>query len=448
MRTLLGVLATLALCACFATRATASDVPTLPPGVQIPDAARPGPNFDVDRATDAYLALLPPEQRARSDAYFEGGYWVNLWATLYAIGACILILVTGWSVRLRNFAARLVRRRWLQTAIYGACFIVLLSALLLPWSWYADFYREHSYGLSTLSFGRWMYEQLLGLLVSVIVFTVAIVAIYGFIRRTGASWVAWATAFVFVLHLFVSMAYPVFVAPLFNEFKPLPEGAVRDAVLSLARANNIPTDHVAWFDASKQTTRVSANVSGFLGTTRVSLNDNLLNKTSLPEIRAVMGHEMGHYVLNHGLRHAVYSSLLNGFVLLILDKLFNSSFAAYRTRQGISERTDPAGLPLAVAIVLGLLFLAQPLINRMIYVAEVEADAFGVNASRAPYGRATANIRQASYRKLDPGPIEEFLFYDHPSGRYRVHSAMLWVQENQQLVAAELAAREAQAASK
>jgi STE24 endopeptidase len=442
MRSILVVVTLLALGAALAANATAPNVPTLPPGTQIPDAARPGPDFDVDRATEAYLALLTPEQRARSDAYFEGGYWVNLWGTLYAIGACILILATGWSVRLRNFAERTAGRGWLQLAVYVACFVVLLSALLLPWSWYADFYREHSYGLATLSFARWSVEQLLGLLVNVIAYTVVIVAIYGFIRRTGARWVAWATAFVFVFQLFLAMAYPVFVAPLFNEFKPLPEGEVRDAILSLARANNIPTDNVAWFDASKQTTRVSANVSGFLGTTRVSLNDNLLNNTSLPEIKAVMGHEMGHYVLNHGLRHAVYSSLLIGIVFLILDKLFNSSFAAYRTRHGISERTDPAGLPLAVALLLGLFYVAQPLVNRMIYVAEVEADAFGVNASREPYGRATVNIRQASYRKLDPGPIEEFLFYDHPSGRYRVRSAMLWVKENQQWVAAELAASE------
>jgi STE24 endopeptidase len=434
MRSILAVFTLLAAGVGVAAHAAAPDVPTLPPGVQVPDAAHPGPDFDVDRATEAYLALLSPEQRARSDAYFEGGYWLNLWGTLIQIGICIAILATGWSVRLRNFAARRARGRWLQAAIYGAGFVVLFSVLQLPWAWYADFYREHQYGLSNLSLGRWSFEQLLGLLVNVIVFTILIVVIYGFIRRAGARWVAWATAFIFVFQLFIGMAYPVFIAPLFNDFKPLPAGEVRETILSLARANKVPTDHVAWFDASKQTTRVSANVSGFLGTTRVSLNDNLLNKTSLPEIN---------YVLNHQLRHAVYSSLLIGLILLILDKLFNTSFAAYRTRHGISERADPAGLPLAAAVLLGLFFIAQPFINRMIYVAEVEADAFGVNASREPYGRATANIRQASYRKLDPGPVEEFLFYDHPSGRYRVHSAMLWVKENQQLVAQQLAAQAA-----
>ncbi len=99
---------------------------------------------------------------------------------------------------------------------------------------------------------------------------------------------------------------PVFISPLFNDYKPLPDGPVKSAIFSLARANQIPTDNVVYFDASKQTNRVSANVSGFAGTTQVSLNDNLLNKTSLPEIKAVMGHEMGHYVLNHGFRNVLY----------------------------------------------------------------------------------------------------------------------------------------------
>ncbi len=349
-------------------------------------------------------------------------------------------------MRLRDFAVRRARSRWMQSALYGVGFILLFSALQLPWTWYTDYLREHQYGLSNLSLGRWSFEQILGLVVSLIVLTIGIVAIYGFIRRTGTRWVAWATAFIFAFQLVVGLSYPVFIAPLFNDFKPLPPGEVRDAVLSLARANSVPTDHVAWFDASKQTDRVSANVSGFLGTTRVSLNDNLLNKTSLPEIKAVMGHEMGHYVLNHGLRQAVY------LLARCRTRAPDPRQAFQFDIRGLSgapwqspSAADPAGLPLVVAILSGLFFIAQPVFNRIVYVAEVEADAFGVNASLEPYGRATVNIRQASYRKLDPGPVEEFLFYDHPSGRYRVHAAMLWVKEHQALVAAQLAARETMA---
>jgi STE24 endopeptidase len=435
MRTAICASILLVLAAGFSAQAAAPAVPTIPPGTQIPDAARPGPDFDVDRATEAYLALLTPEQRARSNAYFEGGYWVNLWDTCYTIGACLLILVAGWSARLRERAARLVRWRWPQIGLYVAGFFILWWLVSLPWSWYVGFYREHQYGLSNLSLGGWLGEQIKGLVISIIAFALFINVVYAFIRRAQARWVLWATASVFVFQLFFAMVYPVFVAPWFNDFKPLPAGEVREAVLSLARANQIPTNHVAWFDASKQTTRISANVSGMFGTTRVSLNDNLLDKASLPEIKAVMGHEMGHYVLKHGLRLSLYVAFAYGLGFLILDWLFNRRLLGFRTRHGVTDRADPAGLPLAIAILSAYIFVAQPLFNRITYSAEAEADMFGINASREPYGWATASMRLASYRKLDPGPIEEFLFYDHPSGRNRVHRAMLWLKENPQAVA-------------
>src|SRR5205807_9237593 len=93
---------------------------------------------------------------------------------------------------------------------------------------------------------------------------------------------------------------PVYIEPLFNTYQPLTDPKIRNPILAMARANEIPVKQVFEVDASRQTTRVSANVSGLLGTTRVALNDNLLKQCTLPELRAVMAHEMGHYVLNHG----------------------------------------------------------------------------------------------------------------------------------------------------
>jgi STE24 endopeptidase len=434
MRIILVVLGLLALPAGFAAHAAQPQADVLPPGTQIPDAARPGPNFDVDRATDAYLALLSSDQRAQSDAYFEGGYWINLWGTLYTVGACALILLAGWSVRMREWAARRSRFRFLQTMLYAAAFVALLYALSLPWTWYSGFYREHQYGLSNLTLVGWSIEELKGLVINLIIFSIALAVVYEFIRRTGALWWAWATGIYFVFQLMIGFAYPLLIAPIFNDFKPLPQGEVRDAILSLARANQIPTDNVVWFDASKQTTRVSANVSGLFNTTQVSLNDNLLKKTSLPEIKAVMGHEMGHYVLDHIWSGTIYLSLATGLGFLLLHWLYGA-YAGLRTRRGIGGLGDTAGLPLAAAILASYFFLATPLFNRIVYVNEAQADQFGINAAREPYGWATSAMRLASYRKLDPGPVEEFLFYDHPSGRRRVRMAMLWLKENQQLMA-------------
>ncbi len=402
-----------------------------PPGLQIPDAARPGPDFDVDKATEAYLALLSPEQRQLSDAYFEGGYWLQLWGFLYgnAIGA--FLLLSGLSVRMRNAARRISRWRWLSTALYAVFWLMVAFVLGLPLSYYLGFVREHQYGLSTLSTAGWLWESIKGLLVGLVIAPLLISGLYALVRRLGARWWIWASAATFVFSLLLAMVAPVFIAPLFNDYKPLPDGPVRTAVLSLARENQIPTAHVDSFDASKQTTRVSANVSGFLGTTRVSLNDNLLDKTSLPEIKAVMGHEMGHYVLNHGLRLTIYFTLVISLGLYCVHRVMDSSLSRWGTRLGLEGRDDPAGLPLALIVFSTFFFVMTPLTHSIVRQVEAEADAFGLNAAREPNGFAMAAMRLSTYRKLRPGALEEFIFYDHPSGYDRVHGSMLWLAENQ-----------------
>jgi STE24 endopeptidase len=412
----------------------------LPPGLQIPDAARPGPDFNVEQATQAYLNLLTPAQRARSDAYFEGGYWIGLLQFVYGLAVLFVILSLRWSARLRDWAEKRTPRHGLQVLLFALLYAPLVWLMSLPLSWYTDFLREHSYGLSNQGFGGWLWDEFKGMLLFTLLGAIAIVGIYTFVRRAGGRWWLRATGFTFVLMVFVFMITPVYISPVFNKYQSLEDGPVRSAVLSLARANEVPADNVRWFDASKQTKRISANVSGLFGTTRLSLNDNLLNRTSLPEIKAVMGHEMGHYVLNHSLQHALYYTVLFGVGFLLLEGLHQRALARWGARWGVRERADPAGLPLALAILSAYFFVTSPITNRYIFVAESEADLYGLNAAREPYGFATVAMRLGAYRKLEPAPLEELLFYDHPSGRRRVEMSMRWLAENQSLAAEQVAA--------
>jgi STE24 endopeptidase len=408
----------------------------LPPGLQIPAAAQPGANFDVDTATQAYLSLLSPQQRELSDQYFEGGYWVQVWQLLWSVGACVLLLVSGASRRMNQFSQRLSPRRWISTPLYVALFGLAIFLLGLPLSIYTDFIREHQYGLSEQAFGGWMRDQLIMLGPSILLAAVALTLIYAAVRRAGARWWIWATGISYVLLMFVQLIAPVYLLPLLNDYKPLPEGPVKEAVLSLARANQVPTKQVEWFDASKQTTRISANVAGLLNTTRIALNDNLVNKTSLPEIKAVLGHEMGHFVLNHVWKEPVLLALIIGAALWLLGRSVDAALAHWGSRFKVSDRADPAALPLALALLSVILFVLGPIQNLVVRSYEAEADAFGLNASREPYGWATSAMRLSTYRKINPGKIEEFLFYDHPSGYERVHAGMIWLKENRAAVAA------------
>ena len=249
-------------------------------------------------------------------------------------------------------------------------------------------------------------------------------------RRVRERWVLWATAVTFVLILFVFMVSPVFVAPLFNQYHPLPPGEMRDSILALAKQSGVPADDVYWYNASKQTKRISANVSGLAGTTRISLNDNLMNETSLPEIRAVMGHEMGHYKLNHGIKLAVGFTIALGIGYFVVNYAFGRIQRRHGERWGIRDLADPAGLPLAFAILTVAMYLLTPVTNSLVRTAEHQADAFGLDAAREPHGFASVAMRLGTYRKLEPGALEEVIFFDHPSGRRRVARAMQWLADH------------------
>lgn len=407
------------------------DTRELPPGLIVPEAAKPGPGFDVDRATAAYLAVLSDGQRAKSDAYFEGGYWLTLWSLLYGLGIAALLLFTGASRRMREAAQRISPRPWLYTLLYAVFWIIAATLLELPLTIYQGYFREHQYGLSNLTFGGWLREESIGFALGLAFGAPLIALLYWAVRRAGKNWWVWASGIVLVAIVFLGAIAPVVIAPLFNEYTPLPPGPVRDQVLSMARANRIPATDVYVVDASKQTSRVSANVSGLFGTTRISLNDNLLNRTSLPEIRAVMAHEMGHYVLNHSARLIIYITLVLTVAFFVVRVAFDAAIARWGTRWGITDPGDPAGLPLAMAILGIFLTLSTPVLNTIVRQAEAEADAFGVNASREPHGFASVAMRLSTYRKLKPGPLEEIFFYDHPSGYDRVHRSMSWLKENQ-----------------
>jgi STE24 endopeptidase len=419
--------------------AEAPIVRDLPPGLQIPDAALAGPAFDVDRATQAYLNLLSPQQRALSDQYFEGGYWLQCWELLWAVGACGLLLVSGVARRIGTWSIRRSGRTWISTLICIALCLTALVILEFPLTLYTDYLREHRYGLSEQAFGGWLRDGLIVSAINVVLSALVLTAIYAAVRRAGARWWVWATGLIFVFLMLVQLIAPVYLLPLLNDYQPLAAGPVREAVLSMARANQVPTRHVEWFDASKQTTRISANVAGLAGTTRIALNDNLLNKTSLPEIKAVLGHEMGHYVLNHVWKAPILMSLVIGAALALLSFCMDRALARWGGRLGIADRADPAGLPLAIALFLVLMFVLTPVFNTITRSYEAEADAFGLNAAREPYGWATAAMRLSTYRKINPGKWEEFVFYDHPSGYERVHGAMLWLKENPWSVQAEQA---------
>jgi STE24 endopeptidase len=402
----------------------------MPTEIPIPAQAQASPHFDAEAATEAYLAAIPAEARARSDAYFEGGYWLILWDFLVGAIVAVLLLQTRWSPGMRNVAERVTRFRPVHTFVYWCEYLVMTSVLTFPMAVYEGYARERKYGLATQTFGPWMNDQFKGLLVNAVLGGIIAILLFGVVRKLPRTWWIWGTIVTMAFLIFVVLIAPVYLVPIFNKVSILNDPKITQPILQLARANGIPARVVYEIDASKQTTRMSANVSGFGNTMRITLNDNLLRRGSAEEIQSVMGHEMGHYVLNH-----IYKSMLfflvvtvTGFALLRWS--LEWSLARWGERWQIRGIGDTALLPLVVLLGSIFFFVLTPILNTYTRTQEYEADMYGLNASRQPDGFARAAIHLGEYRKMNPGPVEEWIFFDHPSGRNRIYAGMRWKAEN------------------
>jgi STE24 endopeptidase len=422
----------------LATPALAQPDPNeMPSVIQVPPEAQPSPHFDATAATNAYLEQIPADKTARSDAYFEGGYWLILWDFLYGVVVSLLLLNLRWSARMRDLSERVTRFKPLQTFLYAAQYLVLTFILGFPLTVYEAYFREHKYGLATQTFGPWMVDQLKGLAVGLVLGGLLAMLLFGVVRRLPRTWWIWGAVVTICFVIFGVLITPVYIVPIFNKTTILNDPKIVDPILSMARANGIPAKDVWTMDASKQTTRMSANVSGFANTMRITLNDNLLRRGSPEEIQAVMGHEMGHYVVNH-----IYSGILFFSVIILLAfVLLNWSLGWSLQRWGekwqIRGVGDTAVLPLALLLVSIFGFALTPIINTYTRTQEYEADMYGLNTSRQPDGFAQAAIHLGEYRKMSPGPIEEWIFFDHPSGHNRIYAAMRWKAENLKLFTAQ-----------
>ncbi len=386
--------------------------------------------FDVDHATQLWLATLSGPARARSDAYYEGGEWLGLWGTLISLGICWFLLRIRLLPAVRDGMHLRGWRPWLGILACAVVFIIADTLLSLPWSMYEGYWREKQYGLMNQSLGAWLGDQAIDLALDVVFGSLLLLVIYAVIRKYPRRWWLIGTGVMGAAITFGVLITPVFIVPLFNTATELPEGPVRERVVAMAKANDVPAEHIYLIDSSRQSDRISANVSGIGPTIRISLNDNLLNKTSVPETAAVMGHELGHYVLGHVWRTIIVLTLLMGFLLWLASRIAPALIRYGGQGWDVRGLSDPASLPVLAGVLGVFSLLATPVTNTLIRLDESEADAFGLDAAREPDGFASAAMKLSAYRKIEPGALEEMLFFDHPSGKTRVRMAMQWKKDH------------------
>jgi len=423
-------------CATFCATPALAQAPAaneMPSVIQVPPEAQPSAHFDATAATNAYLAQIPGDKTARSDAYFEGGYWLILWDFLYGVVVSLLLLNLRWSARMRDLAERVTGFKPVHTFVYWLQYLVLTTILVFPLTVYEDYFREHKYGLATQTFGPWMGDQIKSLGVGIVLGGVLTMLLFGVVRRLPRTWWIWGAVVTILFSTFTALIEPVYIVPIFNRVTRLDDPKIVDPILSMARANGIPANDVYEIDASRQTTRISANVSGFANTMRITLNDNLLRRGSPEEIQAVMGHEMGHYVMHHVYVGIMFFSIVTVVAFAGLRWALGWALQRWGEKWQIRGVDDVAVVPLVVLLGLVFIFVTTPISNTFTRTLEYEADMYGLNTSRQPDGDVQADIHLGEYRKMNPGPIEEWIFFDHPSGRNRIYAAMRWKAENLKL---------------
>ena len=372
-------------------------------------------------ATAAYIDGLGADTLAKAAAYTTGNHWLLLWSLV--VSAVVTLLIVRWGV-LDRVEARLARRGPnLRAFVVGTVYFLVSAALMLPWSLYQQWWRETSYGRSSQPLGDFLGQGLLSIVISALLGSLFFVGVYALIRRAGRAWWAWSAGLTAVALSAFLLASPVVIEPLFNDFKPVPAGEVRDSLLVMAERAGVPADHIFVYDGSRQSNNFTANAGGVGGTARIAISDVAFKGASLDEVKAVTGHEIGHYVLGHTWRLVIVFSGLAILFFLLVDRLFPRFARAFGSRAALS---DPAGLPvlLFMASLFGL--LAEPVSNGLSRIAENQADQYSLETVDLPDALATALVKTAEYRNPRPTQFEEWLFYSHPSVERRVQRAMDW----------------------
>jgi len=377
--------------------------------------------FDPSAATAAYIDSLGAAELARAAAYTAGNHWLLLWG-LVVTGA-VTWLVVRWGI-LDRVAERLAKRGPNLRAFAVAAVFFLVSALItLPWSIYEEWWRERGYGRTSQPLADFLGQDAIGILIGTLIGALFVTGVYALIRRTGRRWWLWSGGLAAAVTSLLLLLAPVLIEPIFNDYRPVPAGEVRDALVVMAQQSGVPTDRIFVYDGSRQSNNFTANVSGLGGSARIAISDVAFKGASLDEVRAVTGHEIGHYVLGHVWRGVLVISLLAVAFFFLADRLYPRFARAFGSRAALG---DPAGLPVLVFIVSLLAVLAQPVFNALSRYDETEADRYSLETVDLPDALASALVKTAEYRNPRPHPLQEAIFYTHPSVERRVRMAMEW----------------------
>jgi STE24 endopeptidase len=349
------------------------------------------------------VAVPIPTEKAMD--YYNSGNILWIVSILWGIIIPVLFLFTGFSAKIRNWAQKIGKKWFWIIGLYFVFFSLVSFVIDLPLSYYQEFVRQHAYGLSNQTLGKWLSDSLTSLIVGIIIGFLFLWLPYLALKKSPKRWwlyVGIGTAPFLFLTLLIS---PIWIDPLFNDFGPMKDKVLETKILTLAERAGIEGSKVFEVNKSVDTKTLNAYVTGFLGTKRIVIWDNTLAKMNERELMFVLGHEMGHYLLGHIWKLIFFFSFLILVTLYIAHRAAAALIGKFKHRFGFEELSDIASFPLIILLInLFGFILIGPIGNWLSRSLERQADQFGLEITKDNYNAATAFVKLQAENLSNPRP--------------------------------------------
>jgi len=363
-----------------------------------------------------------PEPTERAVEYYRSGNVIWLISTAWSIILPAVILFSGLSARIRDLAERLGKKWFVALELYLILFLALMYLVNLPLEFYIGYIRQHAYGMSNQSLGKWLRDSILGHAVVMVTACLVLWIPYLLIKKSPKRWWLYASILAVPLLFAGMMVLPTWVAPLFNDFGEMKNKELEAQIQALADRAGIEGGRIYEVNKSIDTKAVNAYVVGFGSTKRIVLWDTLLNKLPPREILFIMGHEMGHYVLGHLVQGILVASVLIFVTLLLIHLISRPLLRRFGRRFGFDQLSDIASLPLLLLLVNVFSLFVMPIGLTFSRHIEHEADRFGLEITRDNHAAAQSFVELQKENLGVPWPDWFYKLWrgSHPSEGERI----------------------------
>jgi STE24 endopeptidase len=383
-------------------------------------------NLPVD--TDSVELDSERQQQAREYARTRRRLsFVNL--GISAVGVLVL-LSSGLGIWLRDVLRLSTWLAWQPVAgwfpwqilVYFLLISLVYELITIPLSYYSGYILPQRYKLSTMSLGAWVKDLLKGLALSFVLEAFVVELMYALLALQPASWWLWVGLILIFFSVVMANLAPVLIMPLFYKFTPLPEGELTKRLLKLAKQARTNVRGVFSMRMSDKTTAANAALMGLGNTRRIVVGDTMLDRYTTDEIEVVLAHELGHHV------HKDIWKLLLGQSVLMLGGLYLANLAfhwAVDTQHFYQNLADPATLPFLFMLIGFFSLVIMPLSNGQSRFIEYQADEYALQATHKieAFKSAMTRLANQNLAEVEPAPIVEWLFHNHPSIRKRLKHA-------------------------